>query len=304
MLRKPPWSVNNRLVDESHDRYNAVMNDRVRSPIVAGTFYPRQPDQLRQMIDSFLVDEKAGVQEPLAFPTGLISPHAGYVYSGSVAGAGFQEVAKLGRPDIVIILGASHTGIDPWFSLSPHSAWATPIGQSLVDSDVVSQLVSAGFQTADAPFAREHSIEVQLPFIQHLWGAETRIVPICIVPSPLHELREAARALVDALEDRKALIVASSDFTHYQPDRIARTTDHAALDRIIELDIPAFHQLCQSKQLTICGIGAIELLLMVAEQVGLLGARLVDYATSGDATGDLSSVVGYASVLFAKENYG
>lgn len=303
-LERQEQSSSNRLVVRSCARYNASMNERTRSPIVAGTFYPSRPEQLHRQIEGFLADEMPRVQESLASSIGLIVPHAGYVYSGSVAASGFQEIASRGRPEVVVILGASHTGIGPWLSLSPHATWTTPLGRSSVDAKVLSHLVSAGFQQEEASFSREHSIEVQLPFIQHLWGTETPIVPICISSAPLYELQEAAIALIQALGDRKALIIASSDFTHYQPDDVARSLDNRALDRILSLDIPGFHRLCIDEQLTICGTGAIELLMTVAEQVEMTATRIVAYATSGDITGDQTSVVGYASVLLAKENHG
>jgi len=309
MLRKPLWSVknrrvNNRLVVRSCARYNAPMDDHVRSPIVAGAFYPSQPDQLRGQIEGFLVGETPSAQDALASSIGLIVPHAGYIYSGSVATAGFQEIAKRGNPEVVVIFGASHTGIGPWLSLSPHAVWTTPLGRSPVDSDVISHLTSTGYQQVEASFAREHSIEVQLPFIQHLWGAELPIVPICISPAPLHELQKAATVLAQALGERKALIIASSDFTHYQPADVARSLDRKALDRILALDVDGFHRLCHNEQLTICGTGAIELLMAIAEHTRLTETRVVAYATSGDVTGDLSSVVGYASVVLAKETHG
>jgi len=280
------------------------MNDRVRSPIVAGAFYPSRPEQLRDQIDGFLVDETPGPRDSLTSSIGLIVPHAGYTYSGSTAAAGFHEVARRGKPEVVIILGASHTGIGDWFSLSPHAAWTTPLGQSPVDAEVMSHLVSAGFHQQEKPFAREHSIEVQLPFVQHLWGTETAIVPICISCAPLPELQDTATALRQSLGDRKALIIASSDFTHYQPDATARSLDGMALDRILALDVSGFHQLCQTERLTVCGIGAVEVLMTMAGQMELSATRVVAYATSGDVTGDRTSVVGYASVLLSKENYG
>ena len=309
MLRKRPWSVKNQnvticLVVRRHDRYNAFMNDRVRPPIVAGAFYPSEPDQLRKQISNFLGDGRSIKQNSLTSAMGLVVPHAGYVYSGSVAGAGYMEVASRGRPEVIVILGASHSGIDPWFSLSPHTAWATPLGQSPIDEQIVSHLVSSGFRQAEAPFAQEHSIEVQLPFIQHLWGLGIAIVPICISPAPPSETQEAARALTMALGERKGLIVASSDFTHYESHDVARSLDARALDRILALDVPGFHSLCRDERLTICGAGAIEVLMMVASSSRLTATRTVSYATSGDVTGDLSSVVGYASVVLTKENHG
>jgi len=310
MLRKRPWSVKNQsadicLVVRRHDCYNAFMNDRVRTSIAAGRFYPSEPDQLRKQIIGFLGNSSSIKHSSLSSAMGLVVPHAGYVYSGSVAGAGYMEVASRGRPEVIVILGASHTGIDPWFSLSPHTAWATPLGRSPVDAQMVSHLVSSGFRQAEeAPFAQEHSIEVQLPFIQHLWGLGTAIVPICIGPAPLSEIQEAARALAMALGERKGLIIASSDFTHYESHDVARSLDAKALDRILALDVPGFHSLCRNERLTICGTGAIEVLMMVANSNRWTATRTVSYATSGDVTGDLSSVVGYASVVLTKENYG
>jgi hypothetical protein len=279
------------------------MNDRIRTPIVAGAFYPAQTDRLRDVIDGFLPLEPRPT-DALHEPFGLVVPHAGYVYSGRVAALGFAEVARHGVPDAVVILGASHTGIGPRVALAPHQAWETPLGASPVDGDIARRLQAGGIQTAEAPFGREHSIEVQVPFVQHLWGIDCPIVPICVVPGPRVEIDAVAAALVDALEGRHALIVASSDFTHYQPHAVAEAADREAIDRILALDAPGFRELCRSKQLSICGTGAIEILMTTAQQLRLSAGRLVTYATSGEITGDNRSVVGYASILFSKESYG
>jgi len=279
------------------------MNDRIRTPIVAGEFYPAEAERLRDLIESFLPHEPRS-SSPLSASFGLVVPHAGYVYSGRTAARAFHEVARHGIPDAVVILGASHTGLAPRVALAPHRAWATPLGASSVDGELVRRLQAAGLQTADAPFAREHSIEIQLPFVQHLWGTDCPIVPICVVPGPREEIDAVAAALVDALDGRHALIVASSDFTHYQPHAVAEAADRAAIDRILALDVVGFRELCRSKQLSICGTGAIEILMTAAGRMPLSNARLVSYATSGEITGDNSSVVGYASILFTKENHG
>lgn len=280
------------------------MNDGIRDPIVSGMFYPNQPDRLRKLLSGLLgtVDNRASDLMPSSL--GLVAPHAGYVYSGGVAAAGFLEVAGFGQPDVVVILGASHTGIGPWFALSPHSAWETPLGSSPVDLNVMMRLVDEGFAYEAASFEREHSIEVLLPFIQYLWGMETPIVPICLSPAPLSKVQEAARVLSKALVERNGLIVASSDFTHFEADSEARAADGMALDRILALDVQGFRQLCDERRLTICGTTAIEVLMSMAVEGRWVDTRTIDYATSGDVTGDLSSVVGYASVLMTKENYG
>lgn len=273
-------------------------------PVVSGRFYPDQPDRLHTLLSDLLAVLEDCQRAPLPSSMSLVAPHAGYVYSGNVAAAGFAEVARYGRPDVVVILGASHTGVGPWFALSPHSAWETPLGRSPVHLGVMASLLDKGFTYDKASFEREHSVEVQLPFIQYLWGVETPIVPICVSPAPLSHVQEAARALSTALEGLNVLIIASSDFTHYEPDSQARATDAAALDRILSLDVRGFRQLCNDRQLTICGTAAIEALMSVALNEHWTTVQIVRYATSGDVTGDLSSVVGYASVLMTKENYG
>ncbi|MCK5827521.1 AmmeMemoRadiSam system protein B, partial [Candidatus Bipolaricaulota bacterium] len=175
---------------------------------------------------------------------------------------------------------------------------------SPVDLDVIAALCNAGFSREATSFEHEHSIEVQLPFIQTLWGVKTPIVPICVSPEQLSAVQDAARALSKGLKDRKALIIASSDFTHYEPDSHARSADAAALEHVVSLDAPRFRQLCTDKHLTICGATAIEILMSIALDSHWMNVRTVQYATSGDVTGDLDAVVGYASVLMTKENYG
>ncbi|MCK5584759.1 AmmeMemoRadiSam system protein B, partial [Candidatus Bipolaricaulota bacterium] len=240
------------------------MNDGIRAPIVSGMFYPDHPDRLHTLLSRLLGGVDDCRSDLLPSSMGLVVPHAGYIYSGGVAAAGFLEATRLGQPDVVVILGASHTGVGPWFALSPHSAWETPLGRSPVDLEVIAQLLDKGFRCEAASFEREHSVEVQLPFIQYLWGVETPIVPICISPAPLSKVQEAARALSRSLEARNGLIVASSDFTHFEPDSEARAADATALDRILALDVHGFRQLCNSRQLTICGATAIEVLMSMA----------------------------------------
>jgi MEMO1 family protein len=288
----------------SSDRYNVFMNDNIRIPIVSGMFYPNEPEQLRGILCELLGAAEDSQTPPIHASRGLIAPHAGYIYSGGIAAKGFLEVAQAGRPDVVVILGASHTRVGPWFALSPHLEWETPLGRSPVDPDVMARLLEEGFACEAASFEREHSIEVLLPFIQYLWGTRMPIVPICVSPAPLSRIQDAAKGLIKALGVRKGLVIASSDFTHFEPDSEARITDIAALDRILDLDVEGFRELCQKNRLTICGATAIEVLMSVAANASWTATQTLGYATSGDVTGDLSSVVGYASVLMTKENYG
>lgn len=276
------------------------MGDGVREPLVAGSFYPSHPGRLRDLIDGFWPGlENRDVR--LSSPVGLIAPHAGYVFSGGVAGQGYAAVASRGRPDVVVILGASHTRLGPSIALAPHTLWRTPLGDARVDGDLVADLGRRGLVVAEAPFVREHSIEVQIPFVQALWGGGCAIVPICVAPGSLSRFREAAESLVASIGERRALLVASSDFTHYESDQVARTRDGEALRRILSLDVEVFRDLCVARDLTICGTGAIEMLMYCAHQLSLDHVEQVAYATSGEITGDMASVVGYAAVLMTKE---
>ena len=279
--------------------YNGGMGSGVRQPVVAGSFYPGDRARLRA-----LVEELLGEPTPENAPSsvGLIVPHAGYAYSGRVAGAGLRAAAAFGRPEAVLILGASHGGAGAPLVMPTDAAWGTPLGDVPLDVDVIEQLSAAGIPLDVNAFRREHSMEVVLPFLQVLFADPVPVIPVCVQLAPLASLASGARILGEALRTRRVWIVASSDFTHYEPDRIARELDRSALDAILRLDPEHFYQETLERGLSICGAGAIAVLLLLARSLGLGEALLVDYATSGDVTGDRSAVVGYAAVLFAKEN--
>ena len=302
MVRKPPRGVKIGLVCLSVGRYNCSMDKSVRRPIVAGAFYPANPDRLHASIASFFEDGiPPSSDRPLNGPAGLIAPHAGYPYSGAVAAAGYAAIAEAGRPETVVLLGANHTGLGGPVSISSHEAWETPIGRSPVSRAVIGRLADAGFAIADDAFEREHSIEVQLPLIQTIWDPEIPIVPICVMSAPWRTLRRDAEAIEDATAGMPTLIVASSDFTHYETDATARTLDRQALEPILKMEIDAFEALYRDRRLSICGAGAIMMLLHLCRRRGILRGNLLRYATSADATGDRSAVVGYASVRFMME---
>ena len=267
-------------------------------PVVAGAFYPGDRDALRSAVDGLLGDRAPlrGTRESV----GLVVPHAGYPYSGRVAGATFRQAANHGRPDVVFLLGASHSGVGPTFSLSDAAAWRTPLGDVPVDLGAVRMLVDAGMVIYEPAFRREHSVEVQLPFLQGLWDDPPPVVPFCVQPGPLDDLVEAGAMLGRAMEGRTVWVVASSDFTHYEPDSVARERDHLALDPILAVDAAGLYRVCEQRGLTICGVGAIATLLVLARKRNWTKASLVAYETSGDSTGDRTAVVGYAGVVFTE----
>lgn len=305
MVRKPARAVKIRLASCSRPDTIRYMEAGIRLPAVAGSFYPGDHDALAAAASKLLGDEIDRRCAALASPFGLIVPHAGYSYSGPTAAAGFRAVAAQGRPSVIVLLGASHSGLGGPVTLSNQKAWQTPLGDVPVAADIVERLRSGGMPVDESAFGREHSIEVQLPFLQILWGSAVPVVPICVQTTALEVLCAAGEAIARALDDRpSALIVASSDFTHYEPDETARRIDQAALDPILALEAPRFFRLCVEQHLSICGAGAIVVLMSAARCLGLEETNLVDYSTSGDTTGDRSAVVGYAAVSFVRRNNG
>ena len=301
MVREPPGGIKNLLVRCIRGRYNRSMEKTVRTPIAAGTFYPGDPGALRTTVASFFEGDVRRSDRTLDSPIGLIAPHAGYPYSGVVAAAGYGHVAALGRPEVVVLLGANHTGLGAPFSLSSHTIWETPLGRSPVDVDLVALLATSGIPIEDDALLREHSIEVQLPFIQSIWGFDLPIVPLCVMSMPLFSIEEPVAAIAKGIGDKSVLVVASSDFTHYEPDATARELDRLALEPIRAVDAERFEHVYRERRLSICGAGAILTLLGLCQRLGLTNGTLVEYATSGDVTGDRGAVVGYASVLFTTE---
>ena len=279
--------------------YNGAMGSGVRQPVVAGSFYPGDRARLRALVEE-LLGEAAPERAPSS--AGLIVPHAGYAYSGRIAGAGLCVAATFGRPEAVIILGASHSGLGDALVVPGDAAWRTPLGDVPLDDGTIERLVSLGVSRSPDAFRREHSMEVVLPFLQILFPEPTPVVPVCVQLAPWAALDEGARRLGEALGSERVWVVASSDFTHYEPDAAARALDRSALDLILAGDAQGFYRHTIERGLSICGAGAITVLLLLARTLGLGRSSLVDYATSGDITGDRSAVVGYAAVLFAKEN--
>ena len=275
------------------------MERSVREPVVAGSFYPADPARLRALVSEFL-----GAAAPGRSPAsvGAIVPHAGYTYSGRVAGLGLRAASSFGVPELAVILGARHSGAGGALCLPEAGVWRTPLGDVALDHVALVRARSLGIGLEPAAFRREHSMEVVVPFLQVLFPEMPPVLPVCVRLAPWDELRRGADALGEAIAGRRVWIVASSDFTHYEPDRVARGLDRAALDLILAGDAEGFYRVAIERGLTICGAGAICALLLLARDLGLTRSRLVEYATSGDVTGDRSAVVGYAAALFEKEN--
>ena len=231
---------------------------------------------------------------------GLVVPHAGYIYSGAVAAAGYRELAAHGRPEWAIILGANHTGLGVPISIAREGVWRTPLGDAPIATGVADSLVAEGVTVADEAFLHEHSIEVQLPFLQFLFGAEIPFIPICVMLPALSDLTALGEAIARIVRgkarDKAGVVIVSSDFTHYEPDETVRSVDHRAIEKILALDVQGFYRSLIEERLSICGGGAIAALMACARRLGWDETKLLSYATSGDVTGESHSVVGYAAI--------
>ncbi|MDH7505027.1 MAG: AmmeMemoRadiSam system protein B [Candidatus Acetothermia bacterium] len=277
----------------------------VRRPYVAGLFYAGSEAQLRRQLEwCFSCELGPGkLPEPpsreLAGPVALVLPHAGYQYSGPVAAWGFAWLARQGRPAAAVIVGTNHTAYGGRVSIMTSGLWETPLGAAEIDAPLAESIMSLNPAVALRPeaFAAEHSVEVQLPFLQYLFG-KLKFVPLVSRDQELETSRELGRALAEALKGRPIALIASSDFTHYEPHEAASRKDRAAIERIRELDLEGFYEVIARHSITICGYGPIAAVMEAARLLDLGTVELLKYATSGELGGDRSAVVGYASISF------
>ena len=279
-----------------------------RMPAVAGAFYPSSPEALRMEIENCFLHRIGPGRLPRKIEGGkrppfLIAPHAGYVYSGPVAAHGYLQLEDRAKPEVVVVLGPNHYGVGSSVSVYPDGEWVTPLGSVEIDSRLAMKLADSSevFTLDELSHAREHSIEVQIPFLQYVLG-EFRLLPICILDQELETCVEIGRALAEALKNYESfLLVASTDLTHYEPDDIARRKDELALERMTNLDIKGLYDVILKHDISMCGYGPVAAVLEAAKRLGAGKAEVLKHATSGDVTGDRSAVVGYASVKIELE---
>jgi len=267
-----------------------------REPAVAGRFYPADPARLAADVTILLQERPDGAEERSAprRAAGILSPHAGYVFSGAVAGATWAAVEV---PDRVIVICPNHTGYGAPVSLWPGGDWRTPMGRVAVDQALASALLTSGLCTADREaHLLEHAIEVQLPFLQARHPGAS-IAALCLSRLPFDRCEALGRAVAAAARESGALVVASSDMSHYLPAGVARARDQLALKPLLALDAKGLHQVVVRERISMCGFVAATVMLVAARELGATAASLVRYRTSGDVTGDDSSVVGYAGAV-------
>lgn len=264
----------------------------IRKPAVAYQFYPGEPATLKQTVES-MVKEKAVKEDAIA----LIAPHAGYIYSGKVAGSVYSSV-KL--PDNILLLGPNHTGLGERAAIMTQGEWEMPFGRMSVNHELAHLLIEESHIFSDDTTAHlgEHSLEVQLPFIRH-FNPKASIVPATIMYLSYKECEELGKAVANAIRkyNGHVLIAVSSDMNHYESDVATRKKDKKAIDKILALSPKGLMETVSEENISMCGVIPATIALVAAKELGAKKAELIDYATSGDTSGDYAHVVGYAGIL-------
>ncbi len=272
----------------------------MRKPAAAGGFYPGEKEAIEKLVAECMEKARPHIKERNCFAG--VSPHAGFIYSGVPAAATFLSIKELKDAKTVVIVGPNHTGLGGLVSLSRED-WELPIGVFKNDVEFGEEMVkNANFLKPEEEAHRmEHSIEVQLPFL-HAVNPSAKIVPISMMDQSLEGANDVANALLAAEKNlgREAVLVASSDFSHYVPSEMAEKADKEAMGHILGLDAEGFQKEVRAKNWSICGYGPISVAMLYAKAKGSKKALEVMYTNSGEVTGDYSQVVAYASIVFPR----
>ena len=264
----------------------------IRKPVVSGQFYPAEREELLQAVKSFLEPAAAKVRA-----LGAMVPHAGYVCSGPVAGAVYS---RLKIPELVILLGPSHTGLGPDFSVMEEAVWQTPLGEVRVSGKAGDLRRKSSLLKSDSSaHLREHCLEVQLPFLQVCAKHGFEFIPIVVGSLQTAYLIQLGREIAEFVRgaEQEVLILSSSDMSHYEPDKIVRQKDDYVLETVLSLNPEGLLHRVAERNVTMCGAAPTAVMLSAARELGAGKAELVKYNTSSDTCSSDDSVVGYAGVI-------
>lgn len=264
----------------------------IRHPAVAGKFYPKDSQKLIAEVQLYRSPSTERMQA-----LGCVVPHAGYMYSGHVAGAVYAEVEI---PNRCIVLCPNHTGRGEPLAIMSEGAWETPLGEMPIDSELALELLRRfpALSEDAAAHLMEHAIEVQLPFLQ-VDRRDVRFVPIAIGTRQFEVLEGLGMAIGEVLTQtgERVLVLASSDMNHYESDVVTREKDRKAIERILDLDARGLYDVVMQEEISMCGFGPTVAMLTAVKRLGARKAELIKYATSGDVSGDRQMVVGYAGIV-------
>ncbi len=281
---------------------------KVRRPAQAGGFYSSDKASLITQIENCFLHKLGPGKLPKLQEHGerkivsAISPHAGYMYSGPVAAHLYYTLAADGVPDTIVLLGPNHYGAGSGLSAMAEGAWLTPLGQVEIDSDLAKQICrNSGMIDIDtSAHVSEHSIEVQLPFLQYVYGNRFSIVPIAMMMQDLESSRNVGKSIAVSISSRNVLVLASTDMSHYEPQKIAERKDKMVMNAILKMDEKELQHVVEAENISMCGYGPVSSAIVEAKLVHGTSARIVSYQTSGDITGDFGQVVGYMSATISK----
>jgi AmmeMemoRadiSam system protein B len=292
-----------------------IMLQKVRAPVVAGQFYDENKDRLKETIKECFLGERGPGKLPEIKQSdkqllGIVVPHAGFIYSGAIAAHSYHFLASTGFADTFIILGPNHTGMGSGVSIITEGKWLTPLGSSKINETLAKQLVKDIIDKDENAHKYEHSIEVQIPFIQFIAGCRNfDFVPICMAMQDIETATEVGNIIADAIQDfdKKTVIIASSDLSHagfnyssmppesLRVDEYAKKQDMLAIDKILNLDPIGLIETVHQNNITMCGYGPVAAMLTAAKILGAKKAELLKYATSYEVHPG-TSCVGYGAI--------
>ncbi|HIH74906.1 MAG TPA: MEMO1 family protein [Methanosarcina sp.] len=263
----------------------------MRQPAVAGQFYPLRCESLEKELKKCF--EGLEIQERQVL--GAVCPHAGYIYSGKVAA---HVYATLPEADTYVLFGPNHTGYGSPVSVS-RETWKTPLGNVEVDLELANGFLGSIVDADELGHRYEHSIEVQLPFLQYRFDRDFKILPICMGMQDEETAVEVGNLLADLISEsgKRAVIIASSDFTHYETAERAKEIDSEVIDAVLNFNVSGMYDSLYRRNATVCGYGPIAAMLSASQKLGGSRATLLKYANSGDVSGDKNAVVGYAAII-------
>jgi AmmeMemoRadiSam system protein B len=276
---------------------------KTRRPAVSGMFYAGTVEELEEQIGWCYKHELGPGTIPQVNEKGprlvvaTVVPHAGYYYSGPVAAHAYKELAEDGVFDTAVILGPNHTGYGGPVSVWVEGSWSTPLGEVEVDKKLAQRLLGDVAKADKTAHMHEHSIEVQLPWLQYLYG-KVRIVPIAMLAQDIETARIVGQSIGQV--GGNLVVIASSDLTHYEPHSVAMEKDGSVIEAIVALDEEELYERCQRLRCTMCGYGPVAVALVASKEMKAKKASLLKYATSGDTSGDFSRVVGYGSIVIKR----
>lgn len=269
----------------------------IRTPVASGLFYESSGKKLLLQIENCINLSKKPKSKIAV--KGAVSPHAGYIYSGKVAASVFNAIEF---PDSFIILCPNHTGLGKSCAVYSKGSWETPLGNVDIDGDIAGSLIeNSEFLEEDyLAHIKEHSIEVQLPFIQY-FRKDAKIVPVCLGTQKMEVLKSIGDTIAEVIQDqgKKVAVISSSDMTHYEPEKTAKEKDKKAIDAIIKLDEKLLEDYVKRYSISMCGFAPTISLITASKKQYAKKADLVEYTTSAEASGDSSSVVGYSGIIIS-----